>query len=504
MKSYISHVLVQLGLVLHFILILCIAGLFMFDYLEAASKLTDINTICVGFYWLISMHKNSKLISNISFTGIAIALLFVQLINFNYAPALFINIGVLIVYFTFLLWQKDYVNARVVACIFAIPVFFTLLNMLSTQNFAFNTYARNAWDAAYIAAGIWLIAKTNANGISKYGAKLIFFSLFIYTLLLIQFPISTAAILKPIYLLGINFSGTTIVSTPHLSIYTAAAFLLAIYFLVKSSWRLKVLTLPILISLFLFILYTSWRPVWLGIIIGLGVSILLCYKQQRKFIISGFILMQVILFASNVGHFRDRMFNLVTQHASEERTIIWQDAWKMQVASPAQQWLIGHGLMSFKEDFKLYSRFYLNPELISLPPPRDRKYWVYNQTVNDYLIHFRLYSNYVKLKKTDSLLNKSINFRSPHNLLLDVLYTSGLLGLIFIGGFYYFMMRYLTRLSHFSNESRLLACVTLSALLSNLIVNGLNFPFFLHFNIMPIAFICGITLYLHESSRQSA
>jgi hypothetical protein len=404
MKYYISHVLMQLGLVLHFILILCIAGLYMFDYFDAAIKLTDINTIYVGFYWLFSIHKNSKLISNTSFAGIAIALFFAQFINFNYAPLLFINIGISMGYFTFLLWQKDYVNARIIACIFAIPVFFTLLDMLATRNFGFNTYDINAWDAAYIVAGIWLIAKTNANGISKYGSKLIFFCLFAYTLLIIQFPIATIAILKPIYLLGINFSGSTIVNTAHISIYTAAAFLLAIYYLAESSWRLKVLALPVLISLFLFILYTSWRPVWLGLIIGLGISIFFCFKQQRKLIISSFILIQVFLLASNIGHYRERMFNLVTQRASEERTIIWQDAWKMQMASPAEKWLIGHGLMRFKDDFKSYSRFYLQPELIPPLPPITHKYWVYTQSLNNYLIQFRLYSNYVKPKISDIFL----------------------------------------------------------------------------------------------------
>ena len=465
--------------------------------------MTDLNIMCVGFYWLFSIHKNTSLISNLSFACIALAILFIQLINLNYPPLLYINFAILFAYLTFLLWQKNKANFQIVVCIFAIPVLFTLLDMFSRQNLAFNTYSRNAWDAAYIAAGIWVIAKQDADWLSNYGAKLIYIALSIYTLLLIQFPISTIATLKPIHFLGINFSGATVTNTSHICILTAAVFLVALYFLVKSSWPLKVLTLPILVSLFLFILYTSWRPIWLGLIIGLTIAMLASYKNKRILILSSLALLQVVLLATNAGHYRDRMVNLATKSNTEERVFIWQDAWKMQLDSSSEKWITGHGLMSFLGDFKLYSRYYLHPTDLPVVKPIPRKLWVYNQAVNDYLIDFRIYSNYAKPKKASIYFNKAIGFRSPHNLLLDVLYTAGLFGLIIISCFYWFTMRHLVRLSQLSAKNRLLACLTLAALISNIIVNGLNFPFFLHFNLIPMAFICGVILYIHESHRQS-
>jgi O-antigen ligase len=493
--------ILQLGISLHFVLILCIASLFMFGYEDAASLLTDFNMICIGYYWIFSIHKKTNIFSNLAFAGIALVVLLVQLININYAPLLYINIVILMAYLLLLCLHNDLAKVKIVFCIFAIPLFFTLLNMLSVQSLTLSPYARNAWDAAYIAAGIWVISYKNPDWIAKHGSKLIYATLFICTLILIQLPISRVVFLKPIHILGFQLSmGTQIFST-FISIFAAAAFMLAVYFLIKSSWQLKIISLAILVSLSLFILYVSWRPLWLGLIIGLGFSIYFCYKQKRRYIIGGIILLQIMLLITNFANFRDRMAALVTHSSSDERAVIWQDAWKMQLTSPDEKWLIGHGLMSFYEDFKSYSRFNLQPASIHTPEATPPRLWVYSQTLNDYLIDFRIYSGYIKPKKIDPAIAKPVSFRSPHNLLLDILYTSGLLGLIFIGGFYFFITRLLVKLSRINNQSCLLACLTLSALICNTIVNGLNFPFFLPYNLIPLAFICGTTLYIYESSK---
>lgn len=498
----------QFGISLHFILLLCIAGLFMFGYEEAAGPLTDINMICIGYYWIYSIYKNTHLVSMGSALGIALALLLVQLPNINYPPLLYINLAILMTYLIFLFLQNDLAKAKIVICIFALPVFFTLSDMLSLQSLTLSTYARNAWDAAYIATGIWVISSSKSEWIAKHGSKLVFTALLICTLILIQLPINRFVLLKPIDLFGFNLSMNTQIYSSFICIYAAAVFLVALYFLVKSPWQLKIITLPILVSILLFILYVSWRPVMLGLIIGLSTSLLLCYKNKRRIILGGLILLQIILLVTNFANFRDRMTTLITQSSSDERTIVWQDVWEMQVASPIEKWIIGHGLMSFQEDFHLYSRFYMRPASIHTPQDPPKKLWVYNQTVNDYLIAFRVYSDYIKPKKTtkntDSHFTSPISYRSPHNLLLDVLYSSGLLGLIFISGLYFFIMRSLVKLSQLNLEYSLLACFTLSALISNTIACGLNFPFFLPYNLIPLAFISGITLYLHEISTQSA
>lgn len=503
MALNIRHTLLQFGISLHFVLLLCIASLFMFGYEDAAGPLTDINIICVGYYWIFSIHQNTHLISKTSILLIALAILFVQLPNINYPPLLYFNVAILAAYLIFLLLKNDLDKAKIITCIFAIPVFFTLSNMLSMQNLALSTYARTAWDAAYIAAGIWVISSSKSEWIAKHGSKLIFTALLICTLILIQFPINKFVLLKPIDLFGFNLSMNAQIYSSFICIYAAATFMLALYFLVKSPWPLKIISLPILVSIALFILYVSWRPVMLGIMIGLSCSLLLCYQHKRRTILGGLILLLVILFASNIAHFRDRMTTLITQRSGDERVIVWQDTWKMQMDSPIKKWIIGHGLMSFKEDFKLYSRFSMHPESIHTPKSPPQRLWVYSQKFNDYLIHFRIYSDYVKTKKAiHPAAKKAVNWRSPHNLVLDVLYSSGLLGLTFICGFYFLTISHLAKLSHSSNKHRLLACLTMSALISNAIVNGLNFPFFLPFNLVPLAFICGTALYVHESSKQ--
>lgn len=309
--------------------------------------------------------------------------------------------------------------------------------MLSTQSLSINLYARNAWDAAYIAAGIWVISNKNSNWISTHGSKLVYSALLICTLILIQFPINRFVLLKPINLFEFNLSMNTQIYSSFICIYAAAVFIVALYFLVKSPWQLKIITLPILVSILLFILYVSWRPVMLGLIIGLSTSLLLCYKNKRRIILGGLILLQIILLVTNFANFRDRMTTLITQSSSDERTIVWQDVWEMQVASPIEKWIIGHGLMSFQEDFHLYSRFYMRPASIHTPQDPPKKLWVYNQTINDYLINFRIYSSYITPKKNNHPVTKAVVWRSPHNLVLDVIYSSGLLGLALIGSFYF-------------------------------------------------------------------
>lgn len=457
--------------------------------------------MCVGIYWIVNIHQKTHLISKTSFICISLAILFVQLQNINFAPVFQINIGILFLHLIVLLWKKDVGNAKIVAFIFLLPTLFTILDMLLTGKISMSIYARNTWDAAYIAAGIWLINKSNTRGFLKYAPKLIYVGLLIYTFLLIQLPIGSWMIIKPLVIFDWIFNFSTVVFTSHICIYTAAAFFLAVYFCVKFPWKLKIVALPIFISLSLFILYTSWRPVWLGIIVGLIVAAFFCYKQHKKIIFGGLVLLQVVLLLTNLAHYRDRVSGLVTQSGSEERVVIWQDAWKMQLNSQFEKWLTGHGLMSFEQDFKYYSRFYLHPELIPIPPVPPRHHWVFSQTINDYLIRFRIYSGYLKEQVASKYFSGPISFKSPHNVVLDLLYSTGILGVMLIGCFYLLLMRYLIKLSQIDVKMRLMACITLSALISNLIVNGLNFPFFLHFNLMPLAYICGTTLCMHESCQ---
>jgi O-antigen ligase len=159
--------------------------------------------------------------------------------------------------------------------------------------------------------------------------------------------------------------------------------------------------------------------------------------------------------------------------------------------------------MQFKENFKAYSRFHLNPTSIPIPTAASHRLWVFNPTVNHYLRHLKIYTSYSMPHYSGTHLKESVDYSSPHNLLLDVLYTSGIVGVILIGCFYFFLIRHTARLSAFSTKNRLLACIALSALICNIIANGLNFPFFMHFNIYPLAFICGVILYIHEDYNQA-
>jgi len=82
----------------------------------------------------------------------------------------------------------------------------------------------------------------------------------------------------------------------------------------------------------------------------------------------------------------DERFNdLMNNLGSEERVAIWQDALAMQEESNWFQWLLGHGLGGFESGFKAFS---------------------YN--------------------------HGGVGFTTPHNFFIEILYTSGIVGVLIV------------------------------------------------------------------------
>jgi O-antigen ligase len=338
----------------------------------------------------------------------------------------------------------------------AFPFAFTLLDMMAISKFDLNEFASNAWYAFFIVIGVWVMARNNLINLTKYAPKFVCALLFIYTLILTQIPLKTSSIVAPIQMYGINIIDARNLNSYNLAIYSAFALIVGIYFFVKSSNFLRFLLIGAVLILSNFILMTSWRPVWLA----LGLSALFIFviiDRQKWFnLVIGMLAIQAILLASNFVNYGNRIYEIAKNINTEERLTIWKDAWRMQLTSQPREWLTGHGLNSFYSDFKAYSTYHS--------------------------IH---------------------NFRSPHNVFLDLIYTSGMLGLVTVLCFYYFTYKYIFKALKFSKNNNILICTLLILLTTNLIFNGLNHAFFMRLNIFPIAFICAMLLYLKEHQWQS-
>jgi O-antigen ligase len=157
---------------------------------------------------------------------------------------------------------------------------------------------------------------------------------------------------------------------------------------------------------------------------------------------------------TNVGNFADRFKELLVNLNTEERVTIWHDTWQMQIDSTLDKWILGHGLDAFKESFKPYSHYHL--------------------------------------------LN--IDFNSPHNFILELLYVSGISGVLLL--IFMFSLMYKNLYLGIKNQAQYknIYLVLMAILTSNLILVSITLPFFTSYNLNIIAVVTGVMLYLKEVS----
>jgi O-antigen ligase len=203
---------------------------------------------------------------------------------------------------------------------------------------------------------------------------------------------------------------------------------------------------------------SSWRPVWWGLTIGQIFYLFLIEKSKRLLLISAMLLLQIILFTANIANYGDRVTELVRNIGNEERNIIWKDAWTMQKTSTPSNWLHGHGQNTFVLGFKPFSTYHNK---------------------------------------------KNLNFTSPHNPVLDVLYSSGILGMLLVIALCYFPYKYCMKIITNNEENQSLACCTLIATTALLISAGLNYAFFRLISFFPLAFVYGVLIYLYQNKIQT-
>ena len=432
----------------------------MLDCNQAVIFLAKINiayTSSLFFAQAIKTQTNILTPPSITLLTLAFIATNIRCFFFDTYRLLYIDFAVIVAYLV-MLHFKNKRDALELLCIITFPAAITALHVMAVSCLCLSEYIWHLWYATFILLAIWFLAKNHLNTLKRFSPRIILLLLFAFTLLLIQVPAKDMHALYPfrIFSYTINYIGS--VNTFNIAIFASLALIITTYYLLKASKILKIALIITGLILAHYVLITSWRPVWLGLIIGAIFSLILVEKHKRLLLILAMLFLQIALFATNIENYGDRFIELAHNFSTDERSLIWTDTWQMQKASSPINWLYGHGLNNFTVDFRPYSTY---------------------------------------------LAKYHAHFTSPHNIFLDVLYSSGVLGLLLVLAVCYFPYRYLIKTTHDVKADRILACFILIALTATLISNGLNYAFFRLINIIPVAFIYGALIFMHENKIQT-
>ncbi|MDP2246771.1 MAG: O-antigen ligase family protein, partial [Nitrosomonadales bacterium] len=293
--------------------------------------------------------------------------LLMQMLNWGeaYRTLAYLNLAIVSIYaYRAVVFRSDIEIKKALIWVLAIPVVFLALHSISILEFEFVKEIRHTIIAVFLTFGIYVLARENSayikQSISFHLAVLVFSYILIQLVAITLFD-------KP--------NGTT--KNPHyLALYSSMTLVFCVYSFFNSSFRLKIFFAFAILLLGFFLLQTGSRPGWLGVILSGGLALLFLKGSARKISALIFPLILAVLFITNAGDFSEKVSDLALNITKEERVTIWQDTWEMQKSSTPFQWIFGHGLNSFEADFKEYSRYHL----------------------------------------------KNVDFNSPHNFLLEMIY----------------------------------------------------------------------------------
>lgn len=254
--------------------------------------------------------------------------------------------------------------------------------------------------------------------------------------------------------------GTT--KNPHyLAIYCAIFFVISIYLIIQNKSLIHRSFLGAS-SFFLgvFLLDTSSRPIWIALLLAMIMTACCLKRRTALILLVGSSLLFAGLAMTNAGNFKSRWEDLILNASTEERVTIWQDAWQMQESNSNHfQWIFGHGVESFARDFPSYSRYYVN---------------------------------------------EKIDFNSPHNILLELLYQFGIMGVVLIMSgvallYYRIVSAYLRR--RITDQHAWVYLLLLMVLTIDFFSVSITLPFFISINLNMLALVAGATIYLNNIGK---
>lgn len=238
-------------------------------------------------------------------------------------------------------------------------------------------------------------------------------------------------------------------------VLTAPALLLGA---LKGRGGLRLLSLAALFGDLFLLLASKSRPGFLAAVASALVLIPLVAPLARLWIAGGMTFLLGALYFGDIGHFSERMDDLFINLREDERADIWLEVVEMLFANTPAQWLIGHGLGQFWTDF-------------------------YSRGIEQ---QFRV-------------------FLSPHNFLLEILYSHGWPGLLIISAALLVLFGSLVRAIGKTADSamRLEGYVLVSTVTASLVHGVFTIPFFSRDFLLPFGGIVFLILLYIERGRKA-
>jgi len=314
------------------------------------------------------------------------------------------------------------------------------LHFFAVQDLEFIKQMRRILLAVFLAIGTAMLDNKEEGYIRKH--------IFMFSILII----SAYVVIEATSLWLFNAPYGTATNPHYQAVYSSVCIIVALYCFFKASPLFKCLLALCIILLGIFLIQSSSRPAWIAIIFS-GCLVTCFFKSKVK--IYAFLSMTVVLLSlilTNAGNFTERFKDLIENIGTEERVTIWQDTWTMQTNSSLPEWIVGHGLDSFTESFKSYSHYHL----------------------------------------------LGINFKQPHNHLLDLLFSSGILGLIVVIAMFWSIYKRLFYFIKLEDRQKSIYITLMAILTMSIIFSSIAVPFFQKSILNITALVVGVMFYLSK------
>ena len=341
--------------------------------------------------------------------------------------------------------QTQILPTKAMLVAIVIPIIFILLDFVLIDGVSERYYIKNLKTAIFIILAIWMIPLDLINKNSK---------LFCYCLLVLLLLASSSNFIAVVIY---SFRRIGLTSNPHyLALQAILVIPVAIYLLNKVHLIGKGLLIAVVIMEFYLLMGSYSRTAWLAFLVGSIVSIPFIHSKIRWWVAGMIFFIPVAVYSLGVLDVDVRLNHLINNLAQDERVTIWSDAIAMQQESNWFHWLVGHGLGSFEPAFQYFSNYH-----------------------------------------------GKIDFTTPHNFFIEILFTSGLIGLSMIifgeGTFIFALYKSYRKAEHDSQKALAVLIIVLFTML--FIHTGLTISFFSRQSIYFLAILIGLGFYLFKSEK---
>lgn len=359
-----------------------------------------------------------------------------------YRACLYLNV-VFILYFYYKERKKfdfDYLKAFYPACYLFVSIF--ILHTIATDKVEWVKELNRLFYISFFCFGIGLQALYHSDFVNRYIKKIVMSMAVMYV----------AIQLISLYVLHAPYG--TLKNPHYLAQYSMLLIPVFFLYLHDANIKFKLVLIVLLACVMGLLLHTNSRPAWLSLI--LTVLVMSLYYKHKVKAFLGAISVVLILWITDIGNFSDQLTALFKQITTEERVYIWRDIWQLQEQSTIKQWVFGHGLGGYESK----------------------------------------YSHFGALE-----LGRVLTFNSPHNFLLEILYTAGALGLIGLVMFYFILYSKLFQQLIITEQFKNLTLCLIALLTMNLFFVSIVVPIFSSYHLLITALVCGVFLYIKQLDK---